>query len=70
KYDILLIADEVQCGFGRTGRFFAVEHWDVVPDILVMAKGMASGFPLSGLAAPLALMEKWIPGSHGGTYGG
>jgi 4-aminobutyrate aminotransferase len=70
KYDILLIADEVQSGFGRTGRFFAVEHWDVVPDILVMAKGMASGFPLSGLAAPLALMEKWIPGSHGGTYGG
>ncbi|NIN64558.1 MAG: aminotransferase class III-fold pyridoxal phosphate-dependent enzyme [Anaerolineae bacterium] len=70
KYDILLVADEVQSGFGRTGRFFAVEHWDVVPDILVMAKGLASGFPLSGIAAPLALMEKWIPGSHGGTYGG
>jgi 4-aminobutyrate aminotransferase len=70
KHEILLIADEVQSGFGRTGRFFAVEHWDVVPDILVMAKGMASGFPLSGIAAPLALMEKWIPGSHGGTYGG
>ena len=70
KHEILLIADEVQSGFGRTGRFFAVEHWDVVPDILVMAKGMASGFPLSGIAAPLALMEEWIPGSHGGTYGG
>ncbi len=70
KHDILLIADEVQSGFGRTGRFFAIEHWDVVPDILVMAKGMASGFPLSGIAAPLALMERWAPGSHGGTYGG
>jgi 4-aminobutyrate aminotransferase len=70
EHEILLIADEVQSGFGRTGRFFAVEHWDVVPDILVMAKGMASGLPLSGIAAPLALMEKWIPGSHGGTYGG
>jgi 4-aminobutyrate aminotransferase len=70
KYEMLLIADEVQSGFGRTGRFFAVEHWDVVPDILVMAKGMASGFPLSGIAAPMALMERWTPGSHGGTYGG
>jgi len=70
KHEMLLIADEVQSGFGRTGRFFAVEHWNVVPDILVMAKGIASGFPLSGIAAPLTLMEKWIPGSHGGTYGG
>lgn len=70
KYDILFIADEVQSGFGRTGRFFALEHWEVVPDILVMAKGMASGFPLSGIAAPVALMERWTPGSHGGTYGG
>jgi len=70
KYDILLIADEIQSGFGRTGRFFAIEHWEVVPDILVMAKGMASGFPLSGIAAPLTLMERWTPGSHGGTYGG
>jgi 4-aminobutyrate aminotransferase len=70
KYDLLFIADEVQCGFGRTGKFFAIEHWEVVPDILVMAKGMASGFPLSGIAAPPALMERWTPGSHGGTYGG
>jgi 4-aminobutyrate aminotransferase len=70
KYDFLFIADEVQCGFGRTGRFFAIEHWEVVPDILIMAKGMASGLPLSGIAAPLALMKRWIPGSHGGTYGG
>ena len=70
KYDLLFIADEVQCGFGRTGKFFAIEHWEVVPDILVMAKAIASGFPLSGIAAPLALMERWRPGSHGGTYGG
>jgi 4-aminobutyrate aminotransferase len=70
KYDLLFIADEVQCGFGRTGKFFAIEHWEVMPDILVMAKAIASGFPLSGIAASLALMERWRPGSHGGTYGG
>ncbi len=70
EYGILLVADEVQSGFGRTGKFFAVEHFGVVPDVMIMAKGLASGLPLSGLAAPRALMEKWIPGSHGGTYGG
>lgn len=69
-YGILLVADEVQTGFGRTGRWFAVEHTGVVPDILVMAKGIASGLPLSGLAARRELMERWTPGSHGGTYGG
>ncbi len=69
-YGILLVADEVQSGFGRTGRWFALEHFDVQPDILVMAKGIASGLPLSGLAAPAELMKKWITGSHGGTYGG
>ena len=51
QHGILLIADEVQTGYGRTGRFFAVEHWDVEPDILVMAKGIASGLPLSGILA-------------------
>ncbi len=70
EHDILLIADEVQSGFGRTGKWFAVEHFDVTPDIMVMAKGLASGLPLSGIAARRELMEKWIPGSHGGTYGG
>jgi 4-aminobutyrate aminotransferase len=70
EHGILLIADEVQSGFGRTGKFFAVEHFGVIPDVLIMAKGLASGFPLSGLAAPKALMDKWIVGSHGGTYGG
>ena len=70
EHGILLVADEVQSGFGRTGKFFAVEHFGVVPDVLIMAKGLASGFTLSGLAAPRALMDKWIVGSHGGTYGG
>lgn len=69
-YGILLVADEVQAGFGRTGRWFSIEHTGVVPDILVMAKALASGLPLAGLAARGELMEKWIPGSHGGTYGG
>ncbi len=67
---ILLIADEVQTGYGRTGRFFAVEHWGVEPDILAMAKGIASGLPLSGILAKRELIDKWPPGTHGGTYGG
>lgn len=70
RHGILLIADEVQSGMGRTGKWFACEHFGVVPDILVSAKGLASGLPLSGVFAPLSLMEKWPPGSHGGTYGG
>jgi 4-aminobutyrate aminotransferase len=70
EYDILLILDEVQSGFGRTGRFFALEHFDVTPDVLVMAKGLASGLPLSGIAARRELMDRWELGSHGGTYGG
>lgn len=69
-YGILLIIDEVQSGFGRTGKWFAIDHTGVVPDILVMAKGIASGLPLAGLAARRELMEHWTPGSHGGTYGG
>jgi 4-aminobutyrate aminotransferase len=69
EHNILLIFDEVQSGFGRTGKFFACEHFGVVPDILAMAKGIASGFPLSGIMARKQLMQKWIPGSHGGTYG-
>jgi 4-aminobutyrate aminotransferase len=70
KHGILLIADEVQTGFGRTGEMFAVRHWDVEPDILVMAKGIASGLPLSGILARKDLMDRFPPGSHGGTYGG
>jgi 4-aminobutyrate aminotransferase len=70
KHGILLIADEVQTGFGRTGEMFAVRHRDVEPDIVVMAKGIASGLPLSGILARKDLMDRFPPGSHGGTYGG
>jgi 4-aminobutyrate aminotransferase len=70
QHGILLIADEVQTGFGRTGQFFAVQHWAVEPDIVVMAKGIASGLPLSGILARAELMAAWKPGTHGGTYGG
>ena len=69
EHGILLIFDEVQTGFGRTGKFFALEHFGVIPDILVMAKGLASGMPLSCVAARREIMQKWSPGSHGGTYG-
>ena len=69
-HGILLIADEIQTGFGRTGELFAVRHWDVEPDILVVAKGIASGLPLSGFIARSELMAALKPGSHGGTYGG
>ena len=67
---ILLIADEIQTGMGRTGRMFAVQHQGVEPDILVFAKGIASGLPLSGIIARRDLSETWAPGPHGGTYGG
>jgi 4-aminobutyrate aminotransferase len=70
QHRILLVADEVQTGFGRTGELFAVNHWDVEPDILVMAKGIASGLPLSGLIARREILDAWKPGTHGGTYGG
>jgi 4-aminobutyrate aminotransferase len=70
EHGILFVADEVQTGFGRTGRMFAVEHYDVVPDVLCMAKGIASGFPFSALGARRDLMARWPKGSHGGTYGG
>ena len=70
QHGILLVADEIQTGFGRTGELFAVHHWDVEPDILVMAKGIASGLPLSGILARSDVMAAFTPGSHGGTYGG
>jgi 4-aminobutyrate aminotransferase len=70
RHSSLLIADEVQTGFGRTGRFFASEWSATVPDILVMAKGIASGLPLSGIMARRSLLDAWPPGAHGGTYGG
>jgi 4-aminobutyrate aminotransferase len=67
---ILFVADEVQSGFARTGTMFAVEHADVVPDIIVLAKGIASGFPIAGIGASAELMSRWPQGAHGGTYGG
>ncbi|MGA8116239.1 MAG: aminotransferase class III-fold pyridoxal phosphate-dependent enzyme [Actinocatenispora sp.] len=70
RHGILLVADEVQTGFGRTGRFWGHEHFGVTPDILVTAKGLASGFPLSAIAASTELMSRAWPGSQGGTYGG
>ena len=70
KNNILLIADEVQSGFGRTGKMFAIEHWGVRPDILVMAKGIANGLPLSGIVSRKELMDVQKPGSMGGTYAG
>jgi 4-aminobutyrate aminotransferase len=69
-HGILFVADEVQTGFGRTGRMFAVDHYDVEPDIVCMAKGIASGFPLSALGTRRELDDRWPKGSHGGTYGG
>lgn len=69
RHGILLIADEIQAGYGRTGAFWSHSHFDATPDILLTAKGLASGFPLSGIAASKALMAKGLPGSQGGTYG-
>lgn len=69
RHGILLIADEIQAGYGRTGKFWSHSHYGVEPDMLLTAKGLASGFPLSGLAASNALMSKGLPGSQGGTYG-
>ena len=71
RHGILLIIDEVQAGFGRTGKFWGHQHADdLTPDILITAKGLASGFPISAIAAPTELMSQAWPGSQGGTYGG
>jgi acetylornithine aminotransferase/4-aminobutyrate aminotransferase len=70
EHGILLAFDEVQAGFGRSGKFWAHEHFGVEPDILITAKGLASGFPLSAFGASAALMKQGWLGSQGGTYGG
>jgi len=70
RWNILLVLDEVQSGMGRTGRWFASEHFDVRPDIMTMAKGIASGMPLSAVAAGRGIMAEWTPGAHGTTFGG
>jgi 4-aminobutyrate aminotransferase len=70
KHGILLIADEVQSGYGRTGKMFACEHTGVVPDIMTLAKSIASGLPLSAVVATSKLMNQWEPAAHGSTFGG
>ncbi len=70
EHKMLLMVDEVQAGNGRTGKYWGHEHYGATPDVVVTAKGLASGFPLSAMAAPRSLMEKGWMGSQGGTYGG
>jgi 4-aminobutyrate aminotransferase len=70
EHGILLVFDEVQCGVGRTGRPFAAETYGVTPDVLLFAKGIASGLPLGGIVAARSLMERWPTGTHGSTFGG
>jgi len=70
QHGILLIADEVQSGYGRTGKMFACEHTGVVPDIMTLAKSIASGLPLSAVVATSKLMDQWEPAAHGSTFGG
>lgn len=70
EHGILLVADEVQSGMGRTGAMWAIEHAGVEPDVLLSAKGLASGLPLGAFAARAELMERWGTGAHGSTYGG
>lgn len=70
QHGILLVCDEVQSGFGRTGRFFCVEHTGTQPDIMCVAKAFGNGLPIAGLVATHAVMSHWHPGEHGTTYGG
>ncbi|MCB0971092.1 MAG: aminotransferase class III-fold pyridoxal phosphate-dependent enzyme [Acidimicrobiales bacterium] len=69
-HGILFVADEVQSGFARTGTMFAIEQCGVTPDVVVMAKGIASGFPISAIGTTAEIEARWPQGSHGGTYGG
>jgi 4-aminobutyrate aminotransferase len=69
RYGILMVVDEIQSGMGRTGRLFAIEHWDVMPDVVTLAKGIASGLPLGAILARPELMT-WPAGSHATTFGG
>jgi 4-aminobutyrate aminotransferase len=69
RYGILLVVDEVQSGFGRTGKMFAIEHWGIEPDIVAVAKGIASGMPLGATTARESIMD-WPPGAHANTFGG
>ncbi len=70
RHGIVLVADEVQTGFGRTGTMFAIEQYDVEPDLIVVAKSIAAGLPLSGVLGKAALMDAPADGAIGGTYVG
>lgn len=70
RWGILLVCDEVQSGMGRTGRWLACEHFGVVPDVVTLAKGIASGLPLSAVVSRAEIMDRWPPGAHGTTFGG
>lgn len=70
KHGILLIADEIQSGVARTGKWYAIEHWDVKPDIVISAKGLGSGFPIGATIASRDVMSRWVPGAHASTFGG
>ncbi|HEX9106550.1 MAG TPA: acetyl ornithine aminotransferase family protein [Longimicrobiales bacterium] len=70
RHGIFLIFDEVQSGIGRTGKMFASQHFDAVPDIMALAKGLGSGLPIGMVVAKAAIMQKWKRGAHGNTYGG
>jgi 4-aminobutyrate aminotransferase len=70
EHGILLIADEVQCGYGRTGKMWAFEHAGIVPDVVAVAKAIANGLPLSAIVSSRELQERWGRGAHGSTYGG
>ncbi|MDX1688681.1 MAG: aminotransferase class III-fold pyridoxal phosphate-dependent enzyme [Candidatus Promineifilaceae bacterium] len=70
RHGMLLVADEIQSGVGRSGKWWAIEHAGVVPDLMTVAKGIASGFPLSALIGRADVMSQWPPGAHGTTFGG
>jgi 4-aminobutyrate aminotransferase len=70
RHGILLIFDEVQSGIGRTGKMFAAQHWNVRPDIMLLAKGLGSGLPIGLIVAKKKIMQQWKNGAHGNTYGG
>lgn len=70
RYDALLIADEIQCGMGRTGKYFAFEHYGVKPDVITLAKSLAAGYPLGAMLGSARVAESLKPGDHGTTFGG
>lgn len=70
RYGIVMIVDEVQAGMGRTGKWWGIQHFGVEPDIITSAKGIASGMPLGAIIARKSIMDSWVPGSHGNTFGG